>query len=241
MNHFDLKAHGLDVSQIHLRRCAAAAVLTLAGTLVCLAVGLLGGGCASSSGTASAPRPQAGRGVAEYRQLASEAHRAVFIVMNSMEALSHPAPSGSAVHPALAGFDRAFLQLEVTSVTARARAEAIIARGQAYFDEWKTQLSTNQFTAQAEQNRYARLLDHFDRVRQRSGEVRAEFRPFMTELREFRARMDRSPRVLDEEAARKELDGLITKGRQVLQTLTSVLTALHGAEAELQKTEMAKQ
>ena len=196
------------------------------------------GGCASPSGGSSAPKP--GSGIAEYRQVAREAHRSVAAVVDSLEALpSYSTPSSK--RPDLARFDRAFNGLEVTSVKARARAEAIIARGQAYFDEWKTQLSTNQFTAQAEQNRYARLLDHFDRVRQRSGEVRAEFRPFMTELREFRARMDRSPRVLDEEAARKELDGLITKGRQVLQTLTSVLTALHGAEAELQKTEMAKQ
>jgi hypothetical protein len=82
--------------------------------------------------------------------------------------------------PALARFDHAFNRLEVTSVKARARAQAIIARGQAYFDEWKEHLAgvTNQPAARAETERYARLFEHFDHVRQRSSEVRAAFRPF---------------------------------------------------------------
>jgi hypothetical protein len=41
----------------------------------------------------------------------------------------------------LTGFDKALHQLELTSVRTRARAEAIIARGETYFDEWKEQLS----------------------------------------------------------------------------------------------------
>jgi len=205
-----------------------------------LAFGWLAGGCASPSGGSSAPKP--GSGIADYRQVAREAHRSVAAVVDSLEALpSYSTPSS--MRPDLARFDRAFHQLEVTSVKARARAEAIIARGQAYFDEWKENLAsiTNQPAARAETERYARLLEHFDRVRQASSEVREAFRPFMAGLRDFRAGLDKAPNPADNEASRSELDGLTAGGRRVLQTLESVAAALDAAEAELQATIKSKQ
>src|SRR6185503_510534 len=120
----------------------------------------------------------------------------------------------------LARFDRAFNGLEVTSVKARARAEAIITRGQAYFDEWKENLAgvTNQPAARAESERYARLFEHFDHIRKRSSEVREAFRPFMAGLRDFRAGLDKAPNPADNEASRGELVGLTAGGWRVLQT-----------------------
>ena len=142
----------------------------------------------------------------------------------------------------MAVFDRALAQLEITSVKARARAEAIIARGQSYFDEWKGNIAgiTNQAAAQAETQRYARLFDHFGRVRQRSGDVREEFRPFMAKLREFRARLDKPPESADAALFGKELDDLTASGRRVLKTLESVSVALDEAEVELRATLSAK-
>src|SRR5829696_5073988 len=153
--------------------------------LCILAFGLLLTGCAGPSGTSSQPKP--GTGIAEYRQIAREAHRSVSATVESLEALARPNADDSKPHPELARLDRALHDLELTSVKTRARAEAIIARGEAYFDEWKGNLSatTNRSAARAESQRYTRLLEHFARVRERSGEVRTEFRPFMMKLREF--------------------------------------------------------
>jgi hypothetical protein len=210
-------------------------------TIVLLLASLwLASGCATSSASSSAPKP--GRGIAEYRHVARAAHRSVAAVVDSLEALARPSARSSTAHPALAGFDRALNQLELTSVRARARAEAIIARGQAYFDEWRENLAgiTNQPAARAESERYTRLFAHFERVRQRSGEVREEFRPFMATLREFRARLDQSPIPTDEARWGKEIDGLIASGRRVLQTLDAVSAALVEAETELHATLAAK-
>ena len=204
-----------------------------------LALGWLAGGCASPSDGSSAPRP--GSGIAEYRQVAREAHRSVAAVVDSLEAL--PINTPASMGPALARFDHAFNRLEVTSVKARARAQAIIARGQAYFDEWKEHLAgvTNQPAAQAETERYARLFEHFDHVRQRSSEVREVFRPFMERLRDFRAGLDKAPNPANNEVSRSQLDGLTAGGRRVLQTLESVAAALDAAEAELHATIKSKQ
>src|SRR5262245_38306268 len=184
---------------------------------------LLLAGCASSNSDApSTPRP--GSGITEYRAVARDAHRAVADTVRSLEALTQPQAQTSSPHPALREFDRSFHQLELTSVKTRARAEAIIARGQAYFDEWRAHLAgmTNQATAQAGSQQYARLFEHFQRVRQRSGEVREEFRPFMATLREFRARLDRPPELAAGGLSQNELDGLIANGRRVLEKLESV-------------------
>ena len=204
-----------------------------------LAFGWLAGGCASPSGGSSAPQP--GSGIAEYRQVAREAHRSVAAVVDSLEALPRNCTPAS-TRPDLDRFDRAFNRLEVTSVKARARAEAIIARGQAYFDEWKEHLAgvTNQPAARAEMERYAQLFEHFDHVRQRSSEVREAFRPFMERLRDFRAGLDKAPTPPDNEASRSELDALTAGGRRVLQTLESVAAALDDAEAELRATIKSK-
>ena len=155
--------------------------------------------------------------------------------LESLEALARPHTGNSKPHPGLARFDRALHDLELTSARTRARAEAILARGQAYFDEWKENLSatTNQSAARAETERYARLREHFDRVRERSGEVRTEFRPFMTKLREFRATLDKSPDPLASESSRSSIDALTVSGRRVLDTLKAVSKALDDAEIEL--------
>ena len=208
-----------------------ATLQTYAGLVLLLAFFWFSGGCATPSGTPGAPKR--GKGIAEYRQVAREARESVAATVKSLEGLAVP-PNQTSVPPgALKRFDKALNHLELASVKARARAQAIIARGQAYFDEWKTNLSsiTNEGAARTETERFDRLFDHFDRVRQRSGEVREEFRPFMAELREFRAGLDRTPGAISSQATQNQL--LIASGRRVLEALDSVSTALDDAEAEL--------
>lgn len=204
---------------------------------------LLAAGCTAPSGTSSMPKP--GSGIAEYREVARQAHKAVARTVDSLEALG--SRRGHEADRQLAGFDRAFNELELTSIKARARAEAIIARGQSYFDEWKEHLAgaANEPSAQAD---YNRLYDHFTRVRQRSGEVREEFRPFMTSLRQFRARLSPTDPIAkassgspgpvlqrdsDTAVPTGEIQTLAAAGRRVLKSLESVSAALDDAEAEL--------
>ena len=189
-------------------------------------------GCAAPSRI----QPRPGSGIAEYRQLTREAHQAVAATIDALEALSRPNPKNAPPHPALAGFDRALHDLELSSVKTRARAEAIITRGQAYFEEWKEQLAgvTNAALARVESGHYERMLQHFERVREQSGQVRTEFRPFMAQLREFRAALDKSPRT---DAGTADV---LAGGRRVLQALQSVAKALDDAEVELRATLAAK-
>jgi len=181
-------------------------------------------GCASSNSDApSTPRP--GSGIVEFREIAGRAHRSVAAVVDSLQSAAREPGRANA------DFDRAFNDLELTSMKARARAEALIARGQNYFDEWKEHLAaTNQPSAQAD---YDRLYKHFTLVRQRAGEVREEFRPFMASLRQFRARLDKPAVAGATSQPSLGVEALTESGRRVLKNLDSLSAALDAAEAEV--------
>jgi hypothetical protein len=194
---------------------------------------LLVAGCTAPSGSTLQPKP--GTGIAEYRQIAGEAHSAVAAALEALEHLARSQAETSPPPSTLAGFDRALENLELTSFKTRSRAEAIIARGHAYFEEWKANLAsvTNQVAARVETERYERLLGHFNHIQERSGDVRTEFRPFMAKLRAFRAQLDRSATPADREQWRTSVDGLSAGGRRVLESLDAVTKSLGEAETEL--------
>lgn len=180
-------------------------------------------GCASSNSDApSTPKP--GGGIVEFREITQRAHRSVAAVVDSLQSVAREPGRADA------DFDRAFNDLELTSMKARARAEALIARGENYFAEWKEHLTlTNQPSARAD---YDRLYNHFTLVRQRAGEVREEFRPFMASLRQFRAGLDK-PVGTAGRTSSGDIDPLTASGLRVLRNLDSLSAALDAAEAEV--------
>ena len=213
-----------------------------------LALALFAGGCASRPAETKSSAPVPGQGITEYREVTRESHKAIAAMVKSLDALAVASAQGDKFQKALPGFDRALHQLELTSVKSRARAEAIIARGQAYFDEWKEHLSvvTNKTAAaaRAESERYERLFEHFGQVQKLSGEVREQFRPFMGKLREFRARLDRPQAqgqgqgqgAPDKASLSSQLDDLTAGGRRLLQSIEAIGSALNAAETELRAT-----
>ena len=200
------------------------------------ALSLLITGCASLS----TAQPKPGTGIAEYRKLTRDAHQAVVAILQSLEALARP--STASPHPSLGAFEHALENLELTSFKTRSRAEAIIARGQAYFDEWKANLAgiTNEASAQLETEHYERLLGHFEQIKEGSGAVRTEFRPFMTRLRESRSQVDRAATPAQREEWRSSIDALTTSGRRVLDSLEAVEKSLGDADTELRATLAAR-
>lgn len=210
----------------------------LGAAALALAIVLLNPGCRSTPPEAAAP-PAAhhppGHGIAEYRETARMARGAVKDTLHSLEALGRPHPHGQHGHPALEEFDDALLRLELTSVKARARAEAILARGRDYFEEWHQHLNhlTNGAAARAGERQYGRLHDHFVRVEEASAGVKAVFRPYLDQLRELRARFDRRPDLDPGATHRHEVQEALASGHRVLQALDQVDTALHHAGAEL--------
>jgi hypothetical protein len=205
--------------------------------IVALALALVNPACQSPPATSAPPASPhpTGQGIREYRDTARLARTAVEDTIHSLKNLSHPHARGHGDHPALEDFDASLLRLEITSLKTRARAEAILARGRDYFEEWHQHLNglTNAAAAHAGEKRYGRMHDHFVRIEEASAGVKTAFRPYLDQLRELRARFDRRPGLAPGATHPQELQEAIQSGRRVLQALDAVEAALHGAHGEL--------
>lgn len=208
-------------------------MITSAFAALVAAIGLIGGCSTPPPPSASAPKP--GKGIAEYREVGRVAHQSVDATVKALENLALSPTQTSVPVAALPKFDKAMSHLEITSIKVRARAEAIIARGESYFEEWRENLAaiTNQATAKVETERYNRLFEHFGKVREHSGTVREEFKPFMAKLREFRAAADQHASVISSVELQKQIGDLTNSGRRVLKALDAVGAALNAAETEM--------
>jgi hypothetical protein len=193
------------------------AVVVLAVMLV------LATGCATSE---SGSRQRPGAGLAEYRQLVVDLRKAVMVSRQSAETLTTTPESKSAV--AHARFDEAAQRLEVVSLKARARADAMEKRGEAYFEEWAEEIKSE--TGGATKERFAELRQHFDEILKGSRQVRQAFRQFLDGLRGVSTSLGQHPVPAAIEKARPTLTKIISDGRQAEETLDRLLNTLSAAQ-----------
>jgi hypothetical protein len=142
-------------------------------------------GCATSESNSRPARP--GAGLREYQALVDNLRKAVVSSTQSVEALQG-APEKD-FNSAYGRFTKAAERLEVVSIEARARADAMEKRGHAYFEEWTEGISASQ-TGQARTEALAGLGElrrHFEAILGQSREVRQAFRNYLDGLRGLRA------------------------------------------------------
>lgn len=203
-------------------RSKAIALLALAVTL-CFTTG-----CVTAKPDSRAPRR--GEGVREYERLVSGWRKAVTNSRRAVEAL--------AVEPLIDStttatrFDHALQRLEVDSIQARARADALEKRGEAYFDEWAEEISSagDGASQQAAQARFAELHEHFQRILQQSQQLRQDFRKFLEELRGLRTELGPKPAPTAVLHLQEKLTVMAAHGREVEAVADRLITTLKAAE-----------
>src|SRR5262245_57825346 len=193
------------------------AILVLAIMLV------LATGCATSESGSRPARP--GAGLAEYRQLVVDLRKAVMASRQSAETLTTTPESKSAV--AHARFDESVQRLEVVSLKARARADAMEKRGEAYFEEWAEEIKSE---TGATKERFTELRQHFDEILKGSRQVRQAFRQFLDGLRGVSTSLGQQPAPAAIEKARPTLTKIASDGRQAEKTLDQLLNTLSAAQ-----------
>jgi len=190
-------------------------------------------GCASRTVTVSTPKP--GSGAEEYRQLASESSAAVLRSLRSLELVS--AQSHQCPPKIVTGFAQEVERLQVDSLRVRARAQAIRARADAYFESWagKTNLM-NGAQAGQEPDYFPQIRESFGRIKLASDATRESFRPFLAGLRELQVELEADPGVIETEHTKELIRTTREQGRDVLKNLgvlSDELQALRPALAKL--------
>lgn len=199
-------------------------IAAMAALICCLVAG-----CATSKSSSFAARP--GAGLREYRQLVTDLRKATVASQQSVEQLA--AVSQVKSNAAFGQFDESLHSLEVASIKARARADAMERRGRAYFDEWTEEIAEVQDAAarKVATGQFDNLQLHFESILADSRQVRQEFRKFLDGLRALRGS---NPGGLDRIAA----DGLKAERAmdKLLSTLQSALAVVESGASRSPKT-----
>jgi hypothetical protein len=190
--------------------------------------------CASKESAREPLRP--GSGIAEFRQIADNATKALQTALSSQDVVA--AQSNHCSPAALAAFNDAVQRLQVESLQVRARSQAILTRGDAYFEQWDETLKRvkdPEVRTLAEKNR-SLLQQHFQQVKRSSEEARAIFNPFLSGLRTLRNSLESDPGCLKTQANWELLAATRDGGRQLLQKLAGIRDELGSMQALLTPT-----
>ena len=183
------------------------------------------GGCATDRSASQGPLP--GTHIAEYRQIVTDSQRAVKEALHSLDQVS--AQTKSCPRPAVDQLAKEVCRLEVDSLKARAHAQAMVARGDAYFEQWHDDLANikdAEVRALAEQRRPL-LQQSFARVKQLSQQTREAFRPFQSHLRKVRNILETDPAATGSESTQDLIRATRSHGQQVERDLAALLDELN--------------
>jgi hypothetical protein len=199
-----------------------------------LAAAVLAAGCASNDHSNSpTPSPRPGSGIAEYRQVATNAQAAVRAALGSLASVS--AQSNRCEPDVLSAFSAEVRRLQVESVQLRARSEAMQARGDAYFDHWHERLARIQdpeVRSLAQQNR-TQLQQSFAEIKQLSQGGREAFKPFLSGLRQLRNALEHDPASLSGAETQSTIASTREQGQHVEQCLAGIERELDSMSAAI--------
>ena len=215
------EARALAMSVVSLKKSSRPILAVFGATL--LFTNLFG--CATHDSTSAEPRP--GSGVAEYQQITIQAEKAVTSALNSLEKVSaHTNDCPPNIRASLADNVQ---RLQVDSLRIRARAQAIQARGDAYFADWSETLKQidNPAVREAAERNHSQLEQSFSQIKLASQQAGAAFRPFLSGMRQLHINLDNDASTAGSASGNELLKTTRDHGQEVLKQLGVITNELH--------------
>ena len=199
--------------------------MTLKGilTLTALAVGTatLLSGCASPSGYKQADKT--GAGIAEFRDEIVNGKKAIDATMKSLSDIA--ATANTDPRKPYEQFAKNVANLESTATKIRKRAQDMQAQGQAYFKQWETELATvdnAEIRGLAEQ-RKAKLQETFESIRKYSDPLKAQFDPWMSDLKDLQKYLSNDLTIAGVDAAKNQFKKTTSSGMEVQKAMDALV------------------
>ena len=127
----------------------------------------------------------------------------------------------------MAAFAQQVERLQVGSIRVRARAQAIEARGDAYFEAWSKGLTpTNGPSIDLVAEHLPQMQKSFTRIKLASREAGQAFRPFLSGLRKLQLELEGNPGAIETVEGRELVLSTRGYGRQVAQNLGLITNEL---------------
>jgi hypothetical protein len=169
----------------------------------------------------------------EYHELTAQAQK---VLNNSLKSLDRViARPGDCPAGLRKEFASAVHRLEVDSVGIRSRAEAIQARGEAYFNHWESclaEIEDPRVRTLAERN-HDGLRRCFQNIKAESQSARGSFRPFLADMRNLRIQLEKDPASLSRPPGSDLARDARKKGTEVQRILSRIKAEMDSMQAML--------
>jgi hypothetical protein len=204
-------------------------LISLAASTV--AATLLVTGCGTTSGYKQADKT--GAGIAEFRDEIVKGKAAIDATMKSLGDIASTANTDP--RKAFEQYSKDVANLDSTAAKIRKRGQDMKEQGQAYFKQWEQQMASVQnpeIRTLAEQ-RKAKLQETFDKIKLLTEPLKAQFDPWMSDLKDLQKYLSNDLTVAGVDAAKPQFTKTQTEGVEVQKLIDGLIAELNTIAATI--------
>jgi len=205
--------------------------MTISLAIATIAAAALFTGCGTTSGYKQADKT--GEGIAEFRDEITNGKKAIDATMKSLGDIAVSANTDP--RKAFEQFSKDVANLESTAAKIRKRAQNMREQGQAYFQAWQQQLTNlnNPEIRKLAEQRKAKLQETFDNIRNYSEPLKAQFDPWMSDLKDLQKYLSQDLTVTGVDAAKNLFKKATSEGLEVQKSMDGLIGELNTVAAAL--------
>jgi hypothetical protein len=187
--------------------------------------------CGTTSGYKQADKT--GAGIAEFRDEIVKGKNAIDVTMKSLSDIASTANTDP--RKAYEQFSKNVAKLESTAANIRKRAQNMKAQGEAYFKQWETELAqvNNQEVRKLADERKATLQKTFQSIRQVSEPLKAQFDPWMADLKDLKVFLGNDLTIAGVDSAKSLFTKTTNEGLEVQKSMDALVAELNTVAATI--------
>jgi hypothetical protein len=202
-------------------------------TLALLAAGTtwLFTGCGTSAGYKQADKT--GQGIADFREEIVKGKQAIDTTMATLNQIEVQAVSNP--RKAYEKFCKDVANLDSVAAKAKKRGQDMKEQGQAYFRQWEMQMAQVKDPAiqKLSQQRQAKLRETFDNIKKYTEPLKAQFDPWMADLKSVQSYLGQDLTVAGVNAAKDIIAKTKAEGREVQKSMDALIAELNSVSATI--------
>lgn len=190
-------------------------------------------GCASSGSSGYKKADKTGAGIAQFRDEIVKGKNAVDATMKSLSAVAANADTDP--RKSFEQYKKDVAHLESTAANIRKRAESMQQKGQAYFAQWQAELEqvSNPEIRKLAEERKAKLQQAFDEIATITKPLKAQFDPWMADLKDLQTYLGNDLTVAGVDAAKKMFKKTQSEGVEVQKSMDALVAELNTIAAAI--------
>lgn len=200
-------------------------------TVAIAGVSILLTGCGTTSGYKQADKT--GAGIAEFRDEIVNGKKAIDATMKALSDIA--ATANTDPRKAFEQYTKSVSNLESTAAKIRSRGQSMQEQGQAYFKQWEqelSQVSNPEIRSLAEQ-RKAKLQETFANVRKYTEPLKAQFDPWMSDLKDLQRYLGNDLTIGGVDAAKSLFEKTTLEGLEVQKSMDGLVAELNTIAATI--------